>query len=124
LAELLLQGGDTVGKTDALEHLDLAVPELRQMKTQPALERALALKDSFEAAAKSLPDRQSASDTLTAGEREIASLVADGLSNREIAEKLLISELTVDGHVKHILVKLGFRSRAEVAGWVARRGPG
>jgi non-specific serine/threonine protein kinase len=51
-------------------------------------------------------------------------LIADGLSNHDIAEKLVISELTVDVHVKHILGKLGFRSRAQVAGWVARQGPG
>jgi non-specific serine/threonine protein kinase len=63
-----------------------------------------------------------ASDTLTAREREIASLLADGMSNREIPEKLVISEGTVDVHVKHILGKLGFRSRAHVAGWFARQG--
>jgi non-specific serine/threonine protein kinase len=67
---------------------------------------------------------ESAPDTLTAPEREIARLMADGLSNHDIAEKLVISEGTVEVHVKHILVKLGFRSRAQVAGWVARQAPG
>jgi non-specific serine/threonine protein kinase len=62
-----------------------------------------------------------ASDGLTAREQEISSLIADGLSNREIAEKLVISEGTVDVHVKHVLGKLGFRSRAQVAGWFARQ---
>jgi non-specific serine/threonine protein kinase len=94
------------------------------MKMQPALERALALEAKFEAVAAQRPGRQLASDVLTAREREIASLMAEGLSNREIAEKLVISELTVDVHVKHILGKLGFRSRAQVAGWFARQGPG
>jgi DNA-binding NarL/FixJ family response regulator len=65
-----------------------------------------------------------ASDTLTAREREIATLVADGLSNRDIAERLVISEGTVEVHVKHILGKLGFSSRTQVAGWFARQGPG
>jgi non-specific serine/threonine protein kinase len=41
-----------------------------------------------------------------------------------IADTLIISEGTVEVHVKHILSKLGFRSRAQVAGWFARQGPG
>jgi predicted ATPase len=122
LAELLLQESEHAARFEALGHLDLAVPELGDMKMQPALERAQALKDKFEAATARPPGRQSASDTLTAREREIASLMADGWSNREIAEKLILSEGTVDVHVKHILGKLGFRSRAQVAGWVGRRG--
>jgi DNA-binding CsgD family transcriptional regulator len=123
LAELLLQERDETARFEALEHLDIAIPELRDMKMQPALERALALKGKFEPPAAQRPGRQSTSDTLTAREREIADLMADGLSNREMAEKLVISEGTVEVHVKHILGKLGFRSRAQVAGWVARRGP-
>jgi ATP/maltotriose-dependent transcriptional regulator MalT len=124
LAELLLQETDGTARSDALEHLEIAIPELQDMKMQPALERALALKDKFVAAAPHSSTRRSASDTLTAREREIASLIADGLSNRDIAEKLVISEGTVDVHVKHILGKLGFRSRAQVAGWFARQGTG
>jgi non-specific serine/threonine protein kinase len=54
---------------------------------------------------------------LTAREREIAALVADGLSNRAIAARLVISQRTVDGHVERILAKLGFTSRAQVAAW-------
>jgi non-specific serine/threonine protein kinase len=61
---------------------------------------------------------------LTAHEREIASLMADGLSNHDIAKRLVITEGTVEVHVKHILSKLRFRSRTQVAGWVARQGPG
>jgi DNA-binding CsgD family transcriptional regulator len=126
LAELLLQEGDETPRSDALEHLDLAIPELRDMKMQPALDRALALKGKFEASASAaqLPGRQPTSDTLTAREREIAALMADGLSNHNIAERLVISDGTVEVHVKHILGKLGFRSRAQVAGWVARQGGG
>ena len=56
---------------------------------------------------------------LTTREREIASLVTDGLSNREIADRLVISEGTVEVHVKHILSKLDFRSRTQVATWFA-----
>jgi ATP/maltotriose-dependent transcriptional regulator MalT len=121
LAELLSGQPNDAARSDLLEHLDIAIPELRDMKMQPALERALALKDKFEAAASHVSTRRSASDGLTAREREIASLIADGLSNHDIAKKLVISELTVDVHVKHILGKLGFRSRAQVAGWITRQ---
>ncbi|MFC9972814.1 ATP-binding protein [Spirillospora sp. NPDC127200] len=61
-------------------------------------------------------------DRLTRREREIAGLVAEGLSNRQIAERLVISKRTVDSHVEHILAKLGYTSRAQVAGWVSRGG--
>jgi non-specific serine/threonine protein kinase len=61
-------------------------------------------------------------DGLTARERDVASLVAAGESNREIAAALVISEGTAEVHVKHILGKLGFKSRAQIAAWVAERG--
>jgi non-specific serine/threonine protein kinase len=56
--------------------------------------------------------------TLTRREREIAELVADGLSNRDIAGRLVISPRTAEGHVEHILSKLNFTSRAQIAVWV------
>lgn len=60
--------------------------------------------------------------TLTPREREVAGLVAEGLSNRQIAEKLFVSERTAETHIQNILMKLGFTSRAQVAGWVVREG--
>ncbi len=56
---------------------------------------------------------------LTPREGEVAGLVAQGLANREIGKTLVISERTVDAHVLHILNKLGFNSRAQIAAWVA-----
>ena len=50
---------------------------------------------------------------------EVARLVADGLSNKEIGARLFISERTVETHVRNILNKLGFISRAQIAGWIA-----
>jgi DNA-binding CsgD family transcriptional regulator len=52
-------------------------------------------------------------------EADVARLVAEGLSNKQIGAKLFISERTVDSHVRSILNKLGFNSRAQIAGWVA-----
>jgi DNA-binding CsgD family transcriptional regulator len=55
---------------------------------------------------------------LSKREREVAGLVAEGLSNRGIASRLFISERTAEYHVEQIRNKLGFHSRAEVATWV------
>jgi predicted ATPase/DNA-binding NarL/FixJ family response regulator len=60
--------------------------------------------------------------TLTPRERDVVGLIARGLTNREIADALIISELTADSHVSHILRKLGFRSRVQVARWAVERG--
>jgi non-specific serine/threonine protein kinase len=49
-------------------------------------------------------------------------LIAGGLSNREIAERLVITEATAERHVANILAKLGGRSRAHVAAWATTRG--
>jgi len=55
--------------------------------------------------------------SLTKREREVAGLITRGLSNKEIAGTLVISERTAEGHVEHILTKLGFTSRSQVAAW-------
>lgn len=59
---------------------------------------------------------------LTRREREVAALVAQGLTNREIAARLFISERTAESHVEQIRGKLGFRSRNQIAAWVANQG--
>ncbi|MBO0685674.1 MAG: LuxR family transcriptional regulator, partial [Candidatus Dormibacteraeota bacterium] len=55
-------------------------------------------------------------------EMEVARLVAEGLTNKEIGARLFISESTVATHVRAILNKLGFNSRAQIAGWAANPG--
>jgi DNA-binding NarL/FixJ family response regulator len=59
-------------------------------------------------------------DPLSDREREVLALMADGLRNREIAERLVISEATVKTHVRHVLEKLHLRNRAEAAAFGAR----
>lgn len=59
---------------------------------------------------------------LTSREREIAGLVALGLTNRQIADELVISPATVDRHVANILVKLGAHGRAQIAAWAVAEG--
>jgi DNA-binding NarL/FixJ family response regulator len=60
-----------------------------------------------------------AATPLTRREREIADLITQGLSNKEIAGRLVISQRTAESHVEHILTKLGFTTRAQVAAWTA-----
>jgi pimeloyl-ACP methyl ester carboxylesterase len=60
---------------------------------------------------------------LTARQTEVAALVADGLTNREVAERLSITERSAESHLERIRLRLGFRSRAQVAAWYVARGP-
>ena len=59
---------------------------------------------------------------LSRRELEVAGLVAEGLSNKQIATRLFISERTVTTHVGNILNKLGFDSRVQIASWVGTSG--
>ena len=93
--------------------------------TQFTLERALgyALGDGHDAG---LPGQRRPEEppsagtaTLTRREREIAGLVAQGMSNRQIAAKLVIAQRTAEAHVEHMLSKLGFTARTQITAWVA-----
>ena len=59
---------------------------------------------------------------LTEREREVATLIAQGKSNRVLAEELVVSERTIAKHVENILSKLGFSSRAQIAAWAVEKG--
>ena len=58
-------------------------------------------------------------DELTPREQEVAALVAQGLTNRQVSTELGISERTAGNHVARILKKLGLRSRTQIAGWAS-----
>jgi len=59
---------------------------------------------------------------LTAREREVAALIAQGQTNRAMAEQLVLSERTVEGHVTNILAKLGCTTRTQIAIWAVEKG--
>jgi predicted ATPase/DNA-binding CsgD family transcriptional regulator len=85
----------------------------------------LAVTDSDEPHNASVLDQPTANPAchdLTRRECEVAALVAQGKSNRHIAQALVISHETAAVHVKHILAKLGFTSRTQIAAWAAELG--
>jgi non-specific serine/threonine protein kinase len=88
----------------------------RELKFADAV--AFALGETVHSAVSREPDAVN----LTRREQQVADLVAEGLTNRAIAERLVISPRTAQGHVEHVLVKLGFTSRTQIAAWVAEQG--
>lgn len=92
-----------------------------------AMDAAAAAADALELA-RTLAGRPAADSAnaprspLSGREQEVTALVAEGLTNRQIAERLIISERTADGHVGNILSKLGFSTRAQIAAWCVEQG--
>jgi DNA-binding CsgD family transcriptional regulator len=97
----------------------------RALALDEAVAEALAISDpagqSAAACANSHGDGVAVS-ILTPREQEVAALIARGYTNRQIAQELIITEGTVATHVVHILNKLGFSSRAQVAAWSVEHG--
>jgi non-specific serine/threonine protein kinase len=92
--------------------------EGRRLSQDQAIEEALGeVQPALLASVKANP-----LEMLTRREREVAALVARGLTNRQIAEQLVVTEGTAAIHVGHILNKLGFSSRAQVAAWATSHG--
>jgi len=71
---------------------------------------------------ESIPTEKEKFDGLTAREREVAVLIAQGKSNREIAEAMIVGVKTVETYVTRILNKLGFDSRVQIATWAVQKG--
>ena len=87
-----------------------------ELSLHPAIARRLLSKRGQPSANRAVPD------ALTEREVEVVKLMAQGLSNREIAEKLVISEQTVRGHVTNILSKLQLTNRTQVVLYALRTG--
>jgi DNA-binding NarL/FixJ family response regulator len=90
----------------------------------PVVQRHLveAIAVSAEPAARPDPDEPRLPDGLTPREAEVLALIAEGLSNTEIAERLVVTEATVKSHVNHLLTKTGCRDRAQAVSYAYRQG--
>jgi predicted ATPase/DNA-binding CsgD family transcriptional regulator len=100
-----------------------AVAALAEGKAM-AIDQAIAYGlDSMTVTEPKSPSTSGQSTLLTPREREVALLLARGLTNRQIADHLVITERTVAAHVEHILAKLGFTSRTQVAIWAVEQKP-
>jgi ATP/maltotriose-dependent transcriptional regulator MalT len=105
-------------RTDAaVQHARLAQEALQGMHAEREAERAAALVSELGGAGS-----PAASTVLTPRELDVLKLIAQGLSNPEIAERLVLSEHTVHRHLANILAKLGLSSRAAAAAWGVRTG--
>jgi DNA-binding CsgD family transcriptional regulator len=97
----------------------------RSLATHAANQAATLGMSAFVDRTKGLRDQLSAVESealrLTRRELEVAELVGQGLTNREIARRLVLSERTAQNHVQHILTKLGLANRSQVAVWVNSR---
>jgi non-specific serine/threonine protein kinase len=93
---------------------DAAVRKGKAMSISQAVPYAT---EEPEATAPHQPAAGRQADGLTDREHEVAALVAQGLSNKEIAARLVISRRTAESHIRHILTKLGFDTRVQIATW-------
>ena len=126
-------GGRLFGSAALIGHRDAYEERTRRALGERVFEREYGIGERFATpeiiayACGGRPDRPVPAPAgadrprLTRRETEVAQLLAEGMTNREIAKRLVISQRTAEGHVEHVLGKLGFRSRAQVAAWFARR---
>jgi DNA-binding NarL/FixJ family response regulator len=81
----------------------------------------LAFTNRIEQLRSTLPAGSPVRSPLSRRESEVASLIGRGLTNKQMAEALYVSERTAENHVQHILVKLGFNNRSQIAAWSSRQ---
>ncbi|MBJ7600528.1 MAG: hypothetical protein DLM67_24930 [Candidatus Nephthysia bennettiae] len=124
LARALAPAGDP---TAAFVEAEAALTTFQRLGVVPRISAgqevlaALSSSRGGEAAAPA-PPRLRAAERLTRREVEVARLVAEGLTNREVADRLFLSVRTVETHVDRVLGKLDFHTRTQLAGWVQQGG--
>jgi DNA-binding NarL/FixJ family response regulator len=109
LTAALLRRDEPGDRAEALRLLDAASPEAERLEMAPFIRRIAALRVE--------PATTDSESPLSRREQEVAQLVARGLTNRQIAEELFVSERTAENHVQHILAKLGLSNRTQIATW-------
>ncbi|MFG1707053.1 AAA family ATPase [Nonomuraea sp. M3C6] len=114
-AQALMSRGASGDRARALDLAEQAALTARRLGMAPAARAAAQLADE-------LAGVRGGPVTLTRREHEITGLVATGLANREIAERLVVSERTVETHVSHVLGKLGLANRTQLTAWALRAG--
>nr|QEO74058.1 LuxR family transcriptional regulator [uncultured bacterium] len=114
-----------LGLAEALAAQGSGLPEARKLATEAAAEfRRLDMPGPLAAAdalLRALGTAERATNPLSPRECEVAALIGEALSNKQIAEHLVLSERTVETHVRNILGKLGYTTRTEIATWSVRR---
>ena len=113
LALALHTRGRSGDLAQALPLASASLDEAERLGMRPLAGRATALRETLRAGTRQ-------ARRLTPREMEIAKMVAEGLTSREVAEAMHISSRTADNHVQHILDKLDLRSRSQIAAWVVR----
>jgi DNA-binding CsgD family transcriptional regulator len=127
-------GGRAAALTNAATYYDRCRRQAREALGERTYEAAMGRGQALstdEAIAYALGEQPQARPTplggknsgLTRREQQVAHLVAQGLSNKAIADKLVISQRTAEAHVEHVLIKLGCTSRTQIAAWIHEQKP-
>jgi DNA-binding CsgD family transcriptional regulator len=127
-ALVLHRRGDRAAPVAQGRALAAAIPDAELMELEgrshlPAMGDAEAVVDQVRRFLGLPRLRRAVPTSLTHRQTEVAALVAEGLTNRELSERLGISERSAESHLERIRLRLGFRSRAQVAAWYVAREP-
>jgi DNA-binding NarL/FixJ family response regulator len=86
------------------------------------LDQAVSYAQDLSQKASAFRGSQKIQDKLSAREREVAEWIAQGISNADIAARMVVSKRTIEKHIAHILDKLGLENRAQIVRWVFENG--
>ena len=114
---------DRVGKALAAAISGAKLVELQGRSHLPAIGDAQAVVDEVRRFLGLPTLRRAVPTGLTPRQAEVAALVAEGLTNRQLADRLGISERSAESHLERIRLRLGFSSRSQVAAWYVARNP-